>query len=165
MKIFIIVATSADGFIAKYPKEPSTNWTSVEDKKHFIETTKKSGAIVMGANTFKTIGRALPKRRNIVYSNEPINVPGIEVTSLAPQELIAKLEKEGVEELAICGGSTIYTMFMKAGLVDSLYLTIEPIIFGKGMNLFNDVIDAKLELVNFRRTDSGTIFNEYKVIK
>ncbi len=165
MKIFIIVATSADGFIAKDPKEPSTNWTSVEDKKHFIETTQKSGAIVMGANTFKTIGRALPKRRNIVYSNEPINVPGIEVTSLAPQELIAKLEKEGVEELAICGGSTIYTMFMKAGLVDSLYLTIEPIIFGKGMNLFNDVIDAKLELVNFRRTDSGTIFNEYKVIK
>jgi dihydrofolate reductase len=114
---------------------------------------------------FKTIGRALPKRRNIVYSNEPINVPGIEVTSLAPQELVAKLEKEGVEELAICGGSTIYTMFMKASLVDSLYLTIEPVIFGKGMSLFNDVIDAKLELVNFRRTDSGTIFNEYKVIK
>ena len=60
MKVFIIAAISADGFIAKDPKEPSTSWTSLVDKKHFSEITKRAGTVVMGAKTYETIGKALP---------------------------------------------------------------------------------------------------------
>jgi len=49
MKVFIIAAISTDGFIAKDPNEPSTAWTSLADKKHFGEITKRAGVIVMGA--------------------------------------------------------------------------------------------------------------------
>ena len=160
---FIIVATSADGFIAKDPKEPSTNWTSKEDKTHFIETTKKAGTIVMGLNTFKTIGKALPGRRNIVYSEQIIEVPNIETTSLAPKELIEKLEKEGVKDLAVCGGATIYTMFLKSGLINKIYLTIEPIIFGSGIKLFNEPIEQKFKLIKSEQKEN-TMFLEYEAL-
>ena len=164
IKTLIIVALSADGFIARDPSEPSTVWTSKEDKKHFFETTKKCGAIIMGARTFETIGKALPGRRNIVYSAKQINVSGIETTSLPPQELIGKLEKEGVTEVAICGGTTVYTTFMNAGLIDEIYLTIEPVLFGKGLPLFKEKISAKLELISSEQKENS-VFLKFKVQK
>lgn len=164
MKIFIIAAISADGFIGKDQKEPSTAWTSLADKKHFSEITKRAGVVVMGAKTFATIGKALPERKTIVYSNNPINVKGVETTTIPPAELIAKLEKEGFKEIAVCGGATIYSMFMKAGAIDSIYLTIEPIIFGSGIPLFNESIKTKLELVTSDKRDQS-VFLEYKILK
>jgi dihydrofolate reductase len=164
MKIFIIAALSADGFIAKDPKEPSTAWTSLADKKYFGEITKRAGVVVMGANTFTTIGKALPGRRTIVYSPEPINVPGVETTTLPPKELAEKLENEGVKELAVCGGQTIYTMFMQSGAVSELYLTIEPVVFGSGISLFREPVNAKLELVSVDKKDQS-IFLEYQTLK
>ena len=164
MKIFIIAALSADGFIARDQDEPSTMWTSKEDKKHFIETTKKCGVIIMGSKTFQTIGKALPGRRNIVYSNSPINIPDIETTFLPPEELINKLIKEGLTEVAVCGGSTIYTMFMKAGLIDELYLTIEPVVFGQGLPLFKEKINAKLSLLSEEKINNS-VFLRFKVEK
>lgn len=162
MKTFIISAISTDGFIARDPNVPSTTWTSLSDKKHFSETTKRAGVIVMGAKTFATIGKALPGRRTIVYSNNPINAPGVETTAIPPAELIAKLEREGVKELAVCGGAAIYSMFMEAGVVDLIYLTIEPIIFGSGIPLFKKPLNAKLELVSFDKKEQS-IFLEYKI--
>lgn len=162
IEIFIIVATSMDGFIAKDSKEPSTNWTSKEDKQHFVEKTKDAGAIIMGLNTFNTIGRALPKRRNIVYSPNKIDVDNIETTTLPPNDLIKKLEEEGVKKVAICGGSTIYTMFLNSGLVNKIYLTIEPVIFGSGMKLFTDSIPTNLKLINQEKRGE-TLFLEYEL--
>jgi len=164
IKTFIISALSADGFIARDPNEPSIAWTSKEDKVNFVKLTKQAGVIVMGAKTFETIATALPHRRTIVYSSEQINIPGVETTVATPSRLIEKLEKEGVEELAVCGGATIYTMFMQAGLVDEIFITIEPIIFGLGLPLFKEKINARLDLLSSEKRGQS-IFNHYKVIK
>ena len=165
---FIIVAHTADGFIAPGSKDgqatPSTVWTSGADKKHFIELTKKAGVIIMGLNTYHTIGKPLPKRLNIVYApagTAPIE--GVEMTDKAPAELLAGLEKRGFTEAAICGGSTIYTMFAKAGLVDRIYITVEPKLFGKGMTIFNDSLDFNLSLTNVTRPSDDVLMLEYKI--
>lgn len=161
MKISIIAAISADGFIAKEKNEPSTNWTSHEDKEHFVKLTKEIGTIVMGLNTFKTIGKPLPDRRNIILTNETIS--DVETFNGSPAELIKKLENEGTMEIAICGGQYVYNSFLQTGLVNKIYLTIEPIIFGQGLNLFSDNFIGKLELIK-TENKNGTIFNEYKII-
>ena len=54
IKVFIIAAISADGFIAKDTNHPAM-WTSKADKKRFIELTKRAGVVIMGATTFKTL--------------------------------------------------------------------------------------------------------------
>ena len=172
MKCFIIAAVTADGYIAKETNHAAF-WTSKEDKKRFVEITKRAGVVVMGLTTFKTLGRPLPKRLNMIYSPEPLgdiakpkdgNIETVvETTTDTPHDLLLKLEARGFKEVAICGGASIYNMFMKSGLVDSLYLTIEPIIFGKGIRLFNDDMHHQLTLKSCEKTDGGSLLLEYSV--
>ncbi|MDP2637258.1 MAG: dihydrofolate reductase family protein, partial [bacterium] len=101
---------------------------------------------------------------NVVYSRQgPIE--GVEVTQAEPEALLQELEQKGYREVAICGGQAIYTMFMEAGVVDKLYLTIEPVLFGQGMTLFNKELDIKLELVDTKKLGEQTILLEYNVLK
>lgn len=159
---FIIAATSADGYIAKDERHSPFNWTSKEDKKRFIELTKKAGVIVMGSSTFATLPGALRERVNIVYSRSK-KFEGAETTTLEPTELLRDLETRGFKEVAICGGAHIYTMFMKAKVVDRVFLTVEPILFGKGIGLFNDDLLAHLNLVSATQGAGGSLLLEYTV--
>lgn len=163
MKTFIIAALTADGFIARHSHH-SVDWSSKEDKRFFVEMTKRAGVIIMGQNTYETIGKPLSGRLNIVYSRDK-TYEGVEVTQKYPGELLQDLEVRGYSEVAICGGATIYTMFMQANLVDKLYLTIEPILFGSGLSLFNKELDSKLELVSTRKLGEQTVLLEYSVVK
>ncbi len=164
-KVFIIAAVTADGFIAKSKDQVSTDWTSKEDKKFFSEATKKAGVIVMGSSTYKTFNRPLKDRLNIIYSRSE-KFEGTESTSLPPKELITGLEKRGFNEIAICGGSSIYTQFLKAGVVDEIYLTVEPVIFGQGISIFNENLNTKLELISSEKiSEAGTLLFKYKVLK
>ncbi|HEX9722559.1 MAG TPA: dihydrofolate reductase family protein [Candidatus Paceibacterota bacterium] len=164
MKVFLIAALTADGFIAK-SSDHLASWTSKEDKKFFTEKTKEAGVIIMGLNTYKTIGRPLPDRLNIVYSKTEKDLPGVEVTEEEPAKLIENLAKRGFKEIAVCGGATIYTMFMERGLIDTLYLTYEPVLFGHGMGLFTKTLDSKLELVSVQKLNgSSSVLCEYRVI-
>ena len=164
MTIFIIAALTADGLIARNVQQTSTDWTSKEDKEFFTKRTKEAGVVVMGQNTYETIGRPLKDRLNIAYSRDK-QYEGVEVTQKEPKELIEDLEKRGYKEVAICGGSTIYTMFMEAGVVDKLYLTVTSVVFGSGMTLFNKSFDKKLELVLVEKIGPQTILLEYNVAK
>jgi len=165
MNIYIIAALSADGFIAKDINEPSTKWTSKEDTKHFMERTKRTGVIVMGSKTFETFGsKPLPGRRNIVYSANK-QYENVETTKESPYDLLKRLENEGINEVAICGGASIYTMFMEASLIDKLILTIEGVVFGNGVRLFKSRLNFSLKLVSSEQIGPNTVVLEYDIIK
>ena len=163
MTVFIIAAVTLDGKIARDGGQVSTAWTSEADKKKFVQLTKEAGTIVMGSTTYETIGRPLPGRRTIVISRSK-KYEGVEVTSESPAELITRLGREAVRSLAVCGGSSIYTQFMKAGVVTKLYLTIEPVVFGSGIPLFSEPLEAKLELAAPPERIDNTIFLTYNVL-
>jgi dihydrofolate reductase len=162
MKVFIIAAQTLDGFIAKEVNHPAF-WTSKEDKHRFIELTKRAGVVIMGSSTFKTLPRPLKERVNIVYTKSG-QFEGAETTIKSPIELLKELEDRGFKEVAICGGSQIYNMFLKAGVVDTLYITVEPLVFGTGISVFNEPLDVHLELKSHEKTESGTLLLEYKVL-
>ncbi len=166
MTCFIIACLTADGYIGKHSTHAAM-WTSKGDKKRFIELTTRAGVVVMGQNTWTTLGgKPLKNRLNIVYSPTPLpHIPGMETTTKSPTELLADLAARGFKEVAICGGSQIYTMFMKAGLVNKLYLTIEPVVFGDGMRLFKEDMDYKLEMQECVKTETGTLLLTYDVIR
>jgi len=164
MKTFIIAAISADGFIARTTDELA-DWTSKEDKKIFVELTKRAGTMVMGNTTFKTIGRALPGRHTIVYSRQDLAYDDVEVTSESPADLVARLDTAGQAELAICGGSAIYTLFLQAGVVDELYLTVEPCLLGAGVPLFDTSLNVQLKLLETRQLNENVLLLHYEVQK
>lgn len=168
MHTFLIAALTADGFIAKDKNQNSTRWTSKEDANFFSEKTKEAGVVVMGRTTFETINRPLPGRKIYVYTSRPLSgfLPEeVEATKLSPAELIAKIGSEGYTKVAICGGAKVYTQFMQEDLIDTIYLTIEPVLFGAGVRLFDQEIMAKIRLKNRLLLSDQTTVLEYEVQK
>ncbi len=171
MEVFIIAAMTADGFIARRADQVSTTWTSKEDKQWFVKKTKEAKVIVMGRTTFETIGAPRSGRSILVLSSagktslDSTDLELGQVTQLAisPVDLVARLQELAVEQLAVCGGSSVYTQFMQAGLVDRLFLTIEPVLFGQGISLFNHSLENKIELVQVHDLSEQTKVMEYEV--
>src|SRR3989338_4658660 len=169
MKVFIIAALTADGFISRNPGHSPLQWRSQGDKQFFIARTKEAKVVVMGLNTAKTSKRPMPDRLNIIYAVNKEELPhwkefeGWEVTQKDPAVLVQELSERGYDQVAICGGYTIYAMFMRAGVVNTLYLTMEPVLFGQGMNLFNQEVDKRLTLVSTTKLEDNTLLLEYGV--
>ena len=165
INVVLVAAVTADGFIAKNTHQLS-DWTSHEDKLFFRELTKRIGTMIMGSNTFDTLKRPLPGRRTIVLTRTPEKYAelGVECTSEPLQALIQRLESEGVESVAICGGSNVYGQFMKLGLINEIYLTVEPILFGQGVTLFAQALDIELALLEHRNLNDNTTLFHYKIV-
>ncbi|NLG06082.1 MAG: dihydrofolate reductase [Candidatus Pacebacteria bacterium] len=154
IKDTLIVASSKDGYIspADGVELPSTKWTSKEDYQFFTEKTQEIGVMIMGRATYETIGHPLPRRLIIVLTSDsdkqselarqklkmdylPNN---LRFTSKSPQEVLEALANEGYEQVALCGGASLYQLFTDEDLVDEMFITIEPIEFGDGIKLFKD---------------------------
>lgn len=161
----IIAAQSLDGYISPLEHTNSMSWTSGADKEFFKKKTKEAGVVIMGRTTFETIGKALPDRKTIVYSSNTIDIEGVQTTTVSPQNLLHQLEQEGYTEVAICGGSSIYSLFLNSGLVSKIYITLEPIMFGEGVPLFKDIPKTKLSLVSSTPLDQNTLLLEYQITK
>jgi len=93
-------------------------WRVKGDLAHFKRTTS-GHTVVMGQNTYESLGRPLPDRRNIVITLDPdYKVEGAEVVHTI-DDAIALLDKN--EESFIIGGGSIYRAFLP--FADRLYLT------------------------------------------
>lgn len=173
MKVFIVAAMSANGFIARTPDDFSMDWTSPEDVKLFVKLTKEAGVMIMGSRTFATTvkaGRKLPGRKMVVYSSRPDEVhydrkDPTEITSDPPAEVLKRLEAEGYTSVAVCGGPMIWDMFLDAGVVDEIYLSIEPILFAEGVPLLRSAKEKNLRLLDHENLNDNTLLMHYEVIK
>jgi dihydrofolate reductase len=168
MKVILVATITADGFTAR-DSQHLVDWTSGTDKGTFSKLTKEMGVIVMGYNSYATVTRDLSVggRRVIVYTKSPekVTAPWAETTQEEPAELLARLEREGHDGVAICGGSQIYTMFAEAGLYTDLYIVSEAHILGSGLTLFTKPLTMPIELFEVTVRRGRTVVNHYKVLK
>ena len=87
-------------------------WHVPEDLAFFKRVTTGQ-PVVMGRKTFESIGRPLPKRRNIVLTRDPAwSAPGVEVIH-QPHDL-ANLPGIAQHRVFIIGGAEIYAAFLPA---------------------------------------------------
>ena len=113
----IIVAKAKNNIIGK---ENKLIWSLPADLKHFKELTT-GHTIIMGRKTFESLGRVLPNRRHIVFSQNPdfkVNDENVKVvhSMLEIQEYI-----EDKEENFVIGGAMIYNLLMP--YVTKMYVT------------------------------------------
>jgi dihydrofolate reductase len=164
MNVFLIAAVTIDGFIGRESGH-FPHWTSPEDTQFFVQKTKAAGVLVMGATTYQSLldkGRTLPGRRVIVYTNNSSKFDAsVETTNSSPEDLCKQLEAEGVTDLAICGGSTIYGLFVASGVVSELFITIEPVVFGTGLSLFDRELDTSYDLQEITELNQHTRLMHY----
>lgn len=100
-------------------KDNQLLWQLPNDLRHFKQLTLNK-PIIMGRKTFDSIGRPLPKRRNIIISRQPnYEVAGCDVFNSINAALTATRD---VPEVMIIGGAHIYEQTLT--LADRLYLTL-----------------------------------------
>ena len=113
----IIVAKAKNNVIGKNNK---LIWNLPEDLKRFKELTT-GHVIIMGRKTFESIGRILPNRKHVVFTNNTdfnINNENVEIvhSMLQIQQYI-----ESEEECFVIGGAMIYNLLMP--YVTKMYVT------------------------------------------
>ena len=120
MAIIGIVAVAENLAIGKGGKLP---WHYPADLKHFKQTTT-GNAIVMGSNTWRSIGKPLSNRLNIVLSRRAQLDSDDNLIFLRNETEAADLARFLKGDLYVIGGAHIYEAF--APLIDSWIVTEIP---------------------------------------
>lgn len=102
-----IVATAKNFAIGKDGKLP---WHHSADLKFFKQTTV-GNAVVMGFNTWQSIGKPLPNRLNIILSRTKTIENQSNVLMLRSEEEVIALAKYLSVNLYIIGGAATYENF------------------------------------------------------
>lgn len=170
----MIAVVSANGKLTHGNDTHIYSWTSKEDQDFFQDKIKQAKLIIMGSATYEVVRKQIkniPGRLRIVLTHNlekyrKDQMPGIlEFSSETPLQLIDRLTN--YKEVLVVGGSKIYSAFMKAGLINEIYLTIEPVIFGEGKELFESgELNQKLRLMLSKNLNKkGTLLLKYQVTK
>ena len=131
MKISAILAVGKDNVVGLNGGLP---WKSKADLQYFKTLTEKHH-ILMGYNTYKSIGRPLPNRVNIVITSrstsnnsrstnnnsKSMQIHGVEMFS-SVEDGIEFAKRSGEEELFIIGGASIYKYCDEHKLLDRIYV-------------------------------------------
>lgn len=107
------------------------------DLQHF-RTITENNAVIMGRNTFESIGRPLPNRQNIVISHKHLSIDGVEVAdSLNEAFNLVNVDKQTF----VIGGGQIYNLAID--LVDRIIATEVDAVFQQATVFFPNLNLAK----------------------
>ncbi len=118
MIISAIVATALNGVIGKNNIIP---WYLQADLKYFKKTTL-GHHVIMGRNSFESIGKPLPNRTNIVITRNPFYVASGCLIAHSLPEALSIARKNQEVEVFIIGGGEIYNLALP--FLDRIYLTL-----------------------------------------
>jgi len=120
-RIVLVVAGTDNGVIGRGGDLP---WRLPTDLQYFRSVTLGK-PIVMGRKTFTSIGKPLSGRHNIVISRDAGFAPdGVQVARSVDEALAKGRQialESGVEEVAVIGGSEIFSAALEHA--DRIYLT------------------------------------------
>jgi dihydrofolate reductase len=110
MTITLIACVNNKNVIGKNNTIP---WHSTEKGKTDLEFFKKvtiNNVVIMGYNTYVSIGKILPNRINVIITNKDINIEG----AYTMNSIFSALDYFSDKNIFIIGGETLYeqTIFM-----------------------------------------------------
>lgn len=123
MIVSAIVASAKNGVIGANNQIP---WYLPADLRYFKDTTQHHH-VIMGRNTYASIGRLLPNRTNIIITRDPFFLVADALVVHSIREALELAYDRGETEAFIIGGGQIYEQ--SRDYWDRVYLTevaIEP---------------------------------------
>lgn len=174
MTPILIAVISLDGRLTP-PGQSGPGFASAEDQAWFKHALGEFDCAVLGRATYDTIRdevAAQPRRGllRVVMTRTPAAHaaearPGaVEFTDAAPAAILADLARRGHARCAILGGGQVYREFLDAGLVEAMWLTLEPVVLGGGTPLADGgpVRDGRFRLGEMRLLGSDTLLLNYQ---
>ena len=167
-KVVLFIAMSLDGYIAD--QYGNVDWLAGEepdrnDMESYDTFIQDIDTVVMGWNTYHQIvtelspgswmysglqsyvltHRELPDEEEIIFTGD--DVCG----------LVKRLKKASGKDIWICGGTQTVAPLVAENLIDQYYLSVIPVILGKGIRLFeNETGRIPLKLVQTKNYNGIT---------
>lgn len=163
------VAASLDGYIAD--ANGGFDWIPDDPMVDFASLFARVDTAIMGRATFDVM-RSQPEmpfhpgtRVYVVSRTLDANTPGVTVVRDDPVALASSLRHEaGDGEIWLFGGGKLFATLLDGGQVDSVEITIAPVLLGGGIPVLAHVEHrASLELVHTRTYPSGMVAVHYEV--
>lgn len=174
MKVILVFVSTLDGKITKWGNPHVKDWSSQKDQDYYKKLWNHARLIIMGSSTFNAEHFSPSSNHLLVVLTKHFlkykeyEVAGqLEFTDKSPLKLTEQYQKKGFKTMVVVGGSHVATSFLKEQLIDELWLTIEPKIFGTGGNfVIEENLDINLKLTSCEKVnEQGTLITKYAVIK
>jgi dihydrofolate reductase len=173
-KLFVYIAASLDGYIAKPGDDLS--FLSVVEKEgedygyaSFMETID---TVIMGRKTYDWVLKHVSQfshadKNTYIITRTPKPATGNTIFYTGDlKDLVTNLKLSGGKNIFCDGGAEIISELVKEDLVDEYIISIIPILVGNGKRLFNDHRpEQMLELISVNQFEKGLAQLHYKRVR
>ena len=167
-KVVLGLGISIDGYIARLngavdflfiPKDYSMARFFATVDTAIMGRKTLEGALKMGGS----FGGSSMKTYVFSRSKPPGERDGVVFTNKSPAALVNQLRKRPGKHIWLMGGGELARDFLKADLVDELYIGMVPVLRGKGILLFPPSFPQRdFELVENKTYSKGLISLKYR---
>jgi dihydrofolate reductase len=160
------VAMSLDGYIAGPKGE--FDWIKTDPDFNFRSLFNQFDTILAGRGTFEPMAAAgrtsMPGMKTIVVSTtlRPEDHPDVAVVNGI--EALTDLKASPGKDIWLFGGGNLFRSLADAGIVDTVEVSVMPILLGDGLPLAPNLSNwINLSLVNHKVYSSGAVLLEYTI--
>ncbi|HYV23774.1 MAG TPA: dihydrofolate reductase family protein [Pyrinomonadaceae bacterium] len=178
-KIIVLLAISADGFIAR--KDGAVDWLDRPRPKGDYgmgDFFKSIDTILMGRKTYDFVvqfqkeGQAVPSMggniRHYAFSRKPPKkvLEGFEFVKEPIKKFTARLRAQKGKNIWLMGGGGIIASFLDEGEIDEFIISVIPTFIGEGIPLIAPrQRTVPLKLLSTRKFSDGVVTLHYAVAK
>lgn len=174
METIAIVVMSLDGCLTKHDTD-GPDFASPADQNFFRRTLATFDCALMGGASYRAareriLANPRPNHLRMVLTRTPANYqqdakPGaLEFRSDEPAEALVRLRTRGLQRCALVGGARLITGALTAKLLDQLWITVEPVVFGQGRRLVEGALNAHFELLGAGSIGPNTLLLRYRPV-
>lgn len=167
-KVSIYIASSIDGYIAR--KDESLDWLDrvggYDEDYGFKKFLSSIDGLIIGRKTYEvatTVADPYPGKKVVILSQTLKEVKeNMELYSGDLIQLLSKMYKEGIKHIWVDGGVTL-SQFLASRIVDTMTVSIIPIVLGDGIPLFNTMNqEIPCRLISSKSYPSGLVQISYE---
>ena len=165
------VAMSLDGFIAGPNGE--ADWIVIDPEYNFAELWAQFDTALMGRRTYQAalarLGKSAFNTMNTFVASrtlDPEDYPGATIFPELNPERLQSLRAQSKKDIWLFGGGALFAQLLAMGEVDTVEVTIIPVLLGAGIPLLPGPAQRKqLHLSEHKIYPSGTVHLVYQVLQ
>ena len=170
-RVRYVVAISLDGYIAGPNGE--ADWFILDPDIDFRALFEQFDTFLLGRRTFEAMAEAAggvgqAGAQTIVFSRtlRQRNHPNLTIVSDNLEQTLADLRSKPGKDIWLFGGGLLFRSLLEARLVDSVEVSVIPVLLGEGIPLLPPKPSSerfKLKLTSSRMYKTGIVSLEYAV--
>jgi dihydrofolate reductase len=175
-KLVYYVAMTVDHHIAREDGSVDGFLTEGHHITDYLDSLRDYDTVLMGKNTYEwgyqfgiQPGQPSPTYAHMmqyVFSKrmEPYRHEQLQVIRDDPAAFVRTLKAAEGKAIYLCGGGYLAGYLLEQRLVDELILKINPVVFGKGIGVFGDLVHGfTLSLLDTKVYHNGVVFLHYAI--